>query len=1155
MKIFLSAVSSQFKDCREKLRSDLSAVGAEVVVQEDFQQHGGSLLENLERYIAGCDRVIALIGDAYAYEPDESARPPGSPRRSYSQWELFFARGERLDGLPQPAKDLFVYFAAPEFIAGNAVGQSEEAASLQSDFTSALRRSGKDWGSFNSLDGLRALVLRDGFRLDDHDPQLRDAPRAVVRGNQNIVVQIAGDGNHVDIHHPHLSLLRHGQLSVRDGIGLLYAQARAIPLFGRDETLQSLEAWANCSASSASSAISIRVIVGGGGSGKTRLAMDLCDRLSDVGWHAGFLSAAELPRFLAQQNLATWGWNRPTLVVIDDAAARGQALGAWLRELAGNPGESDQPLRLLLLERHADLNGGWWPEAFDSGDGSAYALQGILNPREPVRLQPLAPAARRQVLEAMLARLGSGERVPPAGAAPGFDEQLARLTWGGEPLYLMIAASRAAETGLGSLLALNRVELLKAVAGSERARLARQAQACDLAPEVLCHLAALVTLCGGLSWEALADAVPAELTALRRLDAHPAAELANALCAALPGPDGSVAAILPDAVGEAFVLDVLGSSRNAQGVVRRASALSGLAVADTLIRCAQDFGEAEGRVALQSLQSLADDLNEPAALDALLNRLPKSSVTLRKFAAGLSRRIVATLPGDDRSPEARVFMARSLHKLANRLSELGDRQGALVPVREAVEIRRELAANSPDTFRPDLASSLNNLAAFLSELGELQGALAPAREAVTIYRELAANTLDAHRPDLATSLNNLAIHLSELGDRQGALTPAREAVNLYRELVAHNPNVFRPGLAMSLNTLVNCLSEPGDRQSASALAREAVEIHRELAATNPDAFRPNLAISLNTLATQLRNRGDWQGALAPTHEAVAIYRELAANNPDAFRPDLSASLNNLAIQISELGDRESALASAREAVEIRRELAANNPDAFRRDLASSLNTLASRLSGLGDRQGALVLAHEAVEIHRELAANNPDAMRADLASLLNNLACFLSEMGERQGALAPAREALAIRRELVANNPLAFRTDLASSLHNLANCLSEVGDRQGALAPAREAVEIRRELTADNPDAFRADLASSLNNLATFLSELGDREGGLAPAHEAVETLAPAFLLCPQAFASWMATMVRNYRNRCADCDEELDEALLDSIAAALAVLQGDERT
>ena len=52
MKIFLSAVSGHFKTCREALRSDLSAVGAQVVAQEDFQQHGASLPEKIERYIA-----------------------------------------------------------------------------------------------------------------------------------------------------------------------------------------------------------------------------------------------------------------------------------------------------------------------------------------------------------------------------------------------------------------------------------------------------------------------------------------------------------------------------------------------------------------------------------------------------------------------------------------------------------------------------------------------------------------------------------------------------------------------------------------------------------------------------------------------------------------------------------------------------------------------------------------------------------------------------------------------------------------------------------------------------------------------------------------------------------------------------------------------
>ncbi len=87
MKIFLSAVSAQFRTCRDALRSDLKAVGAEVIIQEDLQQHGFSLLEKLEQYIASCDRVIALIGNCCGWELEDAARPLGRPRRSYTQCE------------------------------------------------------------------------------------------------------------------------------------------------------------------------------------------------------------------------------------------------------------------------------------------------------------------------------------------------------------------------------------------------------------------------------------------------------------------------------------------------------------------------------------------------------------------------------------------------------------------------------------------------------------------------------------------------------------------------------------------------------------------------------------------------------------------------------------------------------------------------------------------------------------------------------------------------------------------------------------------------------------------------------------------------------------------------------------------------------------
>ena len=170
MKIFLSAVSSQFEPCRNALANDLRAVGAEVVVQEAFQQQGRTLLEKLESYIAGCDRLIALVGNAYGWEPHSSALPSDRPRRSYAQWEYFFAQGERLDGTRQPAKDTFVYFAAPRFLALNQVSEPKDVVALQQKFIAHILSSGQDYNSFDSPHELRACVLRDGFRIADRKP-------------------------------------------------------------------------------------------------------------------------------------------------------------------------------------------------------------------------------------------------------------------------------------------------------------------------------------------------------------------------------------------------------------------------------------------------------------------------------------------------------------------------------------------------------------------------------------------------------------------------------------------------------------------------------------------------------------------------------------------------------------------------------------------------------------------------------------------------------------------------------------------------------------------------------------------------------------------------------------------------------------------------
>ena len=73
----------------------------------------------------------------------------------------------------------------------------------------------------------------------------------------------------------------------------------------------------------------------------------------------------------------------------------------------------------------------------------------------------------------------------------------------------------------------------------------------------------------------------------------------------------------------------------------------------------------------------------------------------------------------------------------------------------AVDGLRARASDDPASI-PDLAAWLNNLANRLSDVGQRQEALEVAREAVTHYRQLAQDNPAAYLPGLARSLNSLA---------------------------------------------------------------------------------------------------------------------------------------------------------------------------------------------------------------------------------------------------------------------------------------------------------------------------------------------------------------------------------------------------------------
>ncbi|MDD2775666.1 MAG: tetratricopeptide repeat protein [Gallionella sp.] len=826
---------------------------------------------------------------------------------------------------------------------------------------------------------------------------------AQIDGNGNISVHIDGDDNHVAIGLlPKLEITcYHSRRKRNSELDKLSPYSRYSPLLGRAAELASLQAFLQDERP-----LLCRVLIGGGGSGKTRLALELCEQAS--GWQAGFVTHKELARFMALQNLSAWGWQKPTLLVIDYAAAQAPLLATLLQELADRT-HYPHPLRILLLERHASTESGWWQQVFASGGYAASSKLALLDPPEPVSLAPLYQVEDRL---ALLAAMLAGCPVKDFLAHADFQAQLKSLSWGGDPLYLMMAALGMRQHG-AQVLTLNRTDLADLIASHEENRLVQLAHhlgdTC-----LLLHLVACVTLMQGMDYADFLDFAAMEKQALGRSHSGgDAAQLAELLQAALPREDGGIAPLLPDLIGEAWLLRTWKNTHD-HAAILRAYQRHPQRVVPSLIRCAQDFYPQKTtplnwlQAVLQSIQHDADALND------LYTNLYQDSVSLRDFNLQHAQCLVA-LP-----QQAPDVQAARHSNLSVAFAKMGQLEAALPVAQKAADLYRQLVEESPDVFQPNLARSLSGLANILGELGHREDALQAAQAATDLSRQLAEQRPDLFQADLATLLNNLAAKFSSLGEREAALQAAQESVQIRRQLAIQNSDVFLPSLANSLINISTMFGKLGQLEAALSAAQESTDLYRQLTAHRPDVYLPNLGVSLNNLTKMLGAQRQHGAALSLAKEATNLNRQLAIQHPEVFRSYLASSLNNLASSLRRQGQSEAGLAAAQEAADLYRQLMAKRPDVYQSDLAMSLKGLAILLRELGLYEVALQAVQEAVDLYCQLAAHRPDVFQVELAKALIVLALCTAENGEAVVAQQRAHEAVSALRADFLRRPVVF---------------------------------------------------------------------------------------------------------------------------------------
>ena len=630
---------------------------------------------------------------------------------------------------------------------------------------------------------------------------------------------------------------------------LLAARHEVVTFAGRTRELGGLQAWRD----TAGSGVSVHLVHGPGGQGKTRLAARFAQESAAAGWTAATALHRSDPAALpaaaggTREELRTGGQG---LLLVVDYAERWPA-GDLLALIAGHQRAAGGRVRVLLLARPA---GTWWRDL-------AYRLAraGIT---EAGQLPLTALAARPQERAGLFTDAAAafaphlGMPGPARVAAP---RDLERDSAYGLVLTVHMAALAAVDASRrGQSPPPDAGGLSGYLLDRERDHWAvlHEAGRITTTPAVMGHTVYTATVTRALGHD---DAV----SALDRAGvvSDPASATVTLADHAVCYPPADPATVLEPLYPDRLAEDFLALSTPGHGSEHPADAWAATAAARLLAPAPDGAVPGWTRAGLAILIETA--VRWPHIASGVLYPLLAADPPLALTAGGAALTRLAGLPGLDLAlleaieahlpsgqhvdldPAAAVITTRlHAHRLASATSDderarlhatLGYRlanasrpEEALAATAEAAEIRRRLAAARPAAFEPALARALSNLSVLLSGLGRREEALAATAEAAEIYRRLAAARPAAFEPELARGLWGYAwVRAAGKADLAQALTAAEEAVTRYEALAGRRPLAFTNDLAGALTTLADVL-DGLDRAAAAAAARRRAE---ELGAT------------------------------------------------------------------------------------------------------------------------------------------------------------------------------------------------------------------------------------------------------------------------------------------------------------------------------------
>ncbi|NRF67267.1 toll/interleukin-1 receptor domain-containing protein [Aquincola sp. S2] len=852
-----------------------------------------------------------------------------------------------------------------------------------------------------------------------------------------------------------------------------------------------------------------RILYGPGGTGKTRLLIEVANTLrSNHDWAAGFVEgpahAGEATRTQYRQALEQiilLGDEPGLLLVLDYAEGRREEILEIVEWLASPVAKRERPIRIVLLARTV---GDWWDRLRNENE----LVQGTFRDdpdRTAVEKMPAFDLLDQRVKLLEVTCEAYGKALRSQGLHPRsleesteLREDIADASRFQSPLEIQMRVllwlADASENSRGV------AKMLDQILGLERRHWSRVLGPMEEDERTALERGlAQVTLLQGLPTKQASEALLMQdkYYAGHRTAPVDTARVLSHLTRLYDNGEGGLVPLQPDLIGEHLVAK-LGDSPLLEGCIAwlesdahkylpdvnlafqtlvtvlerathddhgsQASASAGQLL-DQLIRShLPNWAPAIVRAATGAPMRFTERLDRllpilsPEGLEALHRALDGWELFLDSIPVKVAERLLdlkqATLhAGRDGDPaESQVQLAALHSNLASMLQSSDARRAASLSLR-AVEILRQVAFAQPNRKLPELPLALAASAECSAESHDYDEAVASLEEAVSICLGM----INQSSPDmyiygvLAFCQGSLAIRLLDLDRRDEAAAASDTALASYRA-ISPTPTTYQylANLAVILRQRSTVLSAFGLFQEALSAADEAARIHEITYQATDD----------ESLGGLLRRSGfvrhreaialalnTHKDAMKLAEDALYLYRSVLTSGQPAFMPYLAARLEDLSTMFLAHGLGEIALEAARDAMVVYGILGQLDPQTFLPELAICLNRMGQILPTLGRTEEGQAFTDDA-----------------------NRLA---SHFVETPGLLS--WESIRFRRR---NN----------EDHQLSSTL---GGLNKVLVFSSDFIQPLRKLAIDRPDIFLASLESSLELLGEALAEHGDYERAL----------------------------------------------------------------